>query len=222
MKDKKVIIYQLLAVSLLVSLVCTVAMGRRTSKEVEDVPRTPVTPNPEAPAEGWRKIAPVELKDNPIELVDGYKGILAMGNKEEHNAMTIGWGTLGVLWRKPIFTVFVSTSRFSHSLMEKNETFTVSFFNKSHYDDVMYLGHHSGRDGDKISKTNLHLTYTENGNPMFDDAFLVIECRKIYDAPFDYDKIDKECRTMYDGGKMGIHYEYAGEILNVFVNDSNR
>ena len=221
MKDRKVIIYQLLTVALLVALVCTVA-AKKNCKEAEEVHKTSATPKTEAPADGWRKIAPAEIKDNAIELVDGYKGILAMGNKEEHNAMTIGWGTLGVLWRKPIFTVFVSTSRFSHSLMEKNDTFTVSFFNKSHYDDVMYLGHHSGRDGDKISKTKLHLTYTENGNPMFDDAFLVIECRKIYDAPFDYEKIDKECRKMYDGGKTGIHYEYAGEILNVFVNDDNR
>ena len=252
MKDKKVIIYQLLSVALLVALICTVSAKTRlcTEKEVKEGQLTKMvtevskltaalkeekndatttaTPKPApatataAPYVGWRTIAPGEIKDNSIELIANINGILAMGNKDEHNAMTIGWGTFGVLWRKPIYTVYVSSSRFSHSLMEKNNMFTISFFNKSHKDDVMYLGHHSGRDGDKISKTKFHLNYTEDGNPIFDEAFLVIECRKIYSAPFDYEKIDKDCRKMYDGGRVGIHTEYVGEIVNVYVNDANR
>ena len=241
MKDKKVIIYQLLSVALLVALIHTVALQRRICNETavkiaqlnkmesdfnkmaepvkQDKPDATTSATPKA---GWRTIAPGEIKDNSVELIANINGILAMGNKEEHNAMTIGWGSFGVLWRKPIYTVYVSSSRFSHSLMEKNDTFTVSFFNKSHKEDVMYLGHHSGRDGDKISKTKFHLNYTDGGNPIFDEAFLVLECRKIYSAPFDYDKIDKDCRKMYDGGRMGIHTEYVGEIINVYVNDANR
>lgn len=220
MSDKRTIIYQLLAIASLIALVCTV-LSKKTYQEKPLDNAVIAAPDMEWTEDGWRRIAPSEIPDNAVRLIDDYKGILAMGDKDEHNAMTIGWGTLGVLWRKPIYTVFVSTSRFSHSLMEKNETFTVSFFNKSHMDDVMYLGRHSGRDGDKISKTKFHLNYTEGGNPMFDEAFMVIECRKIYDAPFDYEKIDGECRKMYDDG-LGIHFQYVGEILNVYVNDANR
>ena len=263
MKDKKIVIYQLLSVALLVALIHTVAVQRRICNETvvkiaqlnkmesevnkineavkEEKTDATTTATPQAapntttampqeapntttatPQAGWRKIAPKELKDNSVELIAHINGILAMGNKDEHNAMTIGWGAFGVLWSKPIYTVYVSSSRFSHSLMEKNDMFTVSFFNKSHKGDVMYLGHHSGRDGDKISKTHFHLNYTERGNPVFEEAFLILECRKIYSAPFDYDKIDKDCRKMYDVGRMGIHTEYVGEIVNVYVNDANR
>ena len=53
--------------------------------------------------------------------------------------------------------------------------------------------------------------------------FLVLTTSALlYSAPFDYEKIDKDCRKMYDGGRMGIHTEYVGEIVNVFVNDANR
>ncbi len=190
MKDKKVVIYQLLSVALLIALIYTVSIQRRlcnetavkiaqlnkmeseVNKTIEALKQdktdatTTATPKPApnttdaTPYDGWRTIAPGEIKDNSIDLIANINGILAMGNKDEHNAMTIGWGTFGVLWRKPIYTVYVSSSRFSHSLMEKNNMFTVSFFNKSHKDDVMYLGHHSGRNGDKISKTKFHLNYT--------------------------------------------------------------
>ena len=219
MNDKRTTVYQLLAIASLAALVCTVSIGGTVRQPYPG--DSAVSAESAQTESGWRRLAPSEIPDNAVHLIDSCKGILAMGDRDEHNAMTIGWGTLGVLWSKPVCTVFVSTDRFSHSLMEKNDTFTVSFFNKSHMDDVMYLGRHSGRDGDKISRTKFHLNYTEGGNPMFDEAFMVIECRKIYGAPFDLDKIDGECRKMYDSG-LGIHYQYVGEILNVYVNDENR
>ena len=42
------------------------------------------------------------------------------------NPMTIGWCQFGVVWGKPICTVFVRKSRYSHSLIEKTGRFTVS------------------------------------------------------------------------------------------------
>ena len=33
-----------------------------------------------------------------------------------HNTMTIGWGALGNIWGKPVFTVMVRHSRYTHEL----------------------------------------------------------------------------------------------------------
>ena len=228
MKDKKTLVYQLFCIALLIVLMGTILCRKSASATIEPTTLPAPAEAPQAvlqdipPSNGWKKIAPSEISDNAIDLIDNYKGILAMGNKDEHNAMTIGWGTLGVLWGKPIYTVFVSSSRFSYTLLEKYDTFTVTFFNKSHMKDVMYLGHHSGRDGDKISKTSLHLSYTDLGNPIFDEAFLVIECRKIYAAPFDSAKLQPAQKEFYEKRQIGIHSEYVGEILNVFVKEENR
>ena len=42
------------------------------------------------------------------------------------NPMTIGWGTLGVQWGKPIFIVFVRQSRHTKALLDKNGEFTIN------------------------------------------------------------------------------------------------
>ena len=44
----------------------------------------------------------------------------------EVNSMTIGWGTLGTEWAKPIFTVFVRQSRHTKTLLDKNGEFTIN------------------------------------------------------------------------------------------------
>ena len=43
------------------------------------------------------------------------------------NTMTIGWGTLGIEWGKPICTVFVRESRFTKGLLDKNPEFTIYY-----------------------------------------------------------------------------------------------
>lgn len=35
------------------------------------------------------------------------------------NTMTVSWGTLGIEWVKPIFTVFVREKRFTKQQLEK-------------------------------------------------------------------------------------------------------
>ena len=42
------------------------------------------------------------------------------------NTMTIGWGTIGIQWRKPIFIAFVRQSRLTKELLDKNLEFTVN------------------------------------------------------------------------------------------------
>lgn len=216
MKDHKMLVYQLLIIALIIALGLTVWQARYARPAEEPAPVA------ETDADGWRRIEPSEIQENPIELFDGYKGILAMGKEGETNAMTIGWGTIGMLWREPVLNVYVSSSRYSHQLMERNDEFTVSFFNRSFMDDIMYLGRHSGRDGDKISHTNMHLRYTDRGNPAFDEAFMTIECSKQYGAPFDSARIGDIPQHLYGSLPIGIHSVYVGKILNIYVKDANR
>ena len=39
--------------------------------------------------------------------------LLCAGNKEKSNAMTIGWGGIGTLWRKTALTVYVAEKRYT-------------------------------------------------------------------------------------------------------------
>ena len=162
----------------------------------------------------WHVIKPTELK-NPVELFDKDWMALAVGNKDDMNAMTIGWGEIGELWERPVVTVYVSSSRYTHSFMERNEYFTVTSFPRNHRPALQYIGTHSGRDGDKLKAAGLTPEFTTLGNPIFKEANLAIECRIIYSAPFDPERMDSSVRQIYDKGS-GIHTMYIGEIVNVW------
>lgn len=47
------------------------------------------------------------------------KGILITTKANKINAMTIGWGSLGIEWGLPIFTAYVRTGRFTAEQLQK-------------------------------------------------------------------------------------------------------
>ena len=76
--------------------------------------------------------------------------LLTAGDKENFNTMTVSWGGLGTIWGKPVATVYVRTSRYTHDYMDNNEYFTVSFYPEEYKKVLGVLGSKSGRDMDKI------------------------------------------------------------------------
>ena len=164
-----------------------------------------------------REIQPTEISQNPIELFDRQWALVTAGVPGEVNTMTISWGSLGELWNKPVVTVYVSSSRYTHQFMEKNDHFTVAFFPPECRAALQYLGSHSGRDRDKIKESGLTLEWLESGLPSFEEATMIIEARKIYGAPFNTEGFGDVPAKTYASGRMGIHSEYVGEIEHVWV-----
>lgn len=143
--------------------------------------------------------------------------ILAAGDKDSYNAMTIGWGGMGTLWgrNRPVVTVYVAPKRFTHQFMEKSRYFTVMQF--SDINVVQYMGKHSGRDGDKAKALGLHVAYTKNGTPYFKEADAVIECEIMYAAPFEEKNFRNDVpKKTYSNFPAGIHSMYIGEVVGAW------
>ena len=143
--------------------------------------------------------------------------ILAAGDKDSYNAMTIGWGGMGTLWgrNRPVVTVYVAQKRFTHQFMEKSRYFTVMQF--SDINVVQYMGKHSGRDGDKAKALGLHVAYTKNGTPYFKEADAVIECEIMYGAPFEEKNFRNDVpKKTYSNFPAGIHSMYIGEVVSAW------
>ena len=164
-----------------------------------------------------REIKATEIRENPIELFDEKWALVTAGVPGDVNTMTISWGSLGELWNRPVVTVYVSDSRYTHAFMEKNDHFTVAFFPPEQRGALQYLGTHSGRDGDKIAASGLTLEWLESGLPSFAEADMVIEARKIYGAPFSAEGFGDVPAALYASGRMGVHSVYVGEIEHVWV-----
>ena len=164
---------------------------------------------------------------NKFNIVEGfeYNGfqwfrdaqLLAAGNKEKSNAMTIGWGAIGTLWQRPALTVYVAEKRYTKEFMDREEYFTVMSFDVENSKVLNYMGTKSGRDGDKAHALGLHTAYTPNGTPYYTEATMVIECRIMYAAPFDPSGFKSDVpKNMYSRFPAGIHSMYIGEVVNAW------
>jgi len=140
------------------------------------------------------------------------------------NTMTIGWGTLGVEWKKPLFTVFVRQSRYTKALLEKNGEFTINVPLKG--TDVKHIlgvcGSKSGRDMDKIKELGLTLEEPEVISvPGIKELPLTLECRVVYKQDQDLSALEEEKRLHYykpgtrDDGDF--HTAYYGEVLAAYI-----
>lgn len=166
-----------------------------------------------------REIQPTEIKENPISLFDETWALVTAGVPGKLNTMTISWGSLGELWNKPVVTVYVSSSRYTHEFMERNGRFTVAFFPERYRQALNYLGTHSGRDSDKIAASGLTLEFLDSGQPSFAEARMVIEARKIYGAPFSTEGMGDVPAQFYASRNLGVHSVYVGEIEHVWVRE---
>ena len=134
-------------------------------------------------------------------------GVTADG---ESNAMTVSWGEAGVLWNKPIFTVFIRPTRYTYTLAERTDTATLSFFPEELKKTLSYFGRVSGRDEDKLEKLSHK---TENGILTFNDATLTLVGKKLYYTDIDPDKfVDTTLESNYDND---YHRVYVYEIIEV-------
>ncbi|MCX6251056.1 MAG: flavin reductase family protein [Bacteroidetes bacterium] len=155
-----------------------------------------------------------DLFQKTIEILDGNGALLVSGSPP--NAMTIGWGTIGIIWGRPIFIVYVRPTRYTYQLMEKSEDFSVNFLLGKYSAEIGICGARSGRDTDKISRCNFTMV---KGllipTPYIAESDFHYECRIIERNTLDPGTLDQLIINRYYPIK-DFHRLYFGEILGVF------
>lgn len=164
--------------------------------------------------ENMRILKPEELGDNPFELIGKEWLLLAAEREAQTNAMTVSWGGLGILWRKPVAFVFVRHSRYTLEFIEKADTFSLSAFDDPGHKLLGYFGSVSGRTEDKIAKSGL-TQFSHDNTPCFEQSKLTIVCRKLFaqellPESFTDRSILESCYSDHD-----YHRMYVGEVLSV-------
>lgn len=147
---------------------------------------------------------------------------------EKVNTMTIGWGTIGIEWGKPIFTVFVREGRFTREMLDQNPEFTINVPVESTDKKILgYCGSKSGRDCDKIA--DLGLTLVEPGEisvPGIKELPITLECKVIYRQTQDLAAITPENQARYYPQDVGsdspranrdVHIAYYGQIVGAYL-----
>ena len=144
-------------------------------------------------------------------------GLLLVGAKPDgsSNIMTIGWGSIGTVWGRPVFTVLVRPSRYTQEFMEEGKDFTVNVPSESLAEAVSYCGTVSGRDHSKAADKNLTLSPgQEVGCPIIEECLIHYECRKLLCTEIHPAMLDGEIQTNFYPAD-DFHRLYYGEIVCV-------
>jgi flavin reductase (DIM6/NTAB) family NADH-FMN oxidoreductase RutF len=143
--------------------------------------------------------------------------LITAGNRDSFNMMTASWGGIGILWNKPVAFCFVRPQRYTFEFMEKYENFTLSFYDEGYRSALNLCGSHSGREIDKVKETGLTPAFDDKA-VYFDEAKLVLICRKLYSQDFEASSFfDKELLNNYKTGDY--HRMYVSEIEKVLVKE---
>ena len=147
------------------------------------------------------------------------KGILLTTKvNDEVNTMTIGWGTMGIEWGRPVFIAYVRESRYTHEMIEKSGEFTVNIPVGSVDKKILSVcGTKSGRDMDKIKELGLTLVEPENISvPGIKELPLTLECKVLYRMEQTLDTIPGDIiEKYYPNGDF--HYAYYGQIVGAYI-----
>jgi len=157
------------------------------------------------------------IKDNTFKLIGTDWMLITAGTKSSFNTMTASWGGFGILWDKPVTFCFIRPQRYTYEFVEKNDFFTLTFFEEKYRDILELCGTKSGRDIDKIKATGLVPLETERGNIYFEQAQMVLECQKIYNDDIKPENfIISEIETRIYPAR-DYHRLYIAEIINALV-----
>ena len=159
----------------------------------------------------FTEIKPTEIQDNPIQLIGKEWMLVTAGSPDNFNTMTASWGSIGELWFKPVCFCFLRPQRYTYEFMEKNDVFTLSFFDQKYKPQLNFFGSRSGRETDKVAECGFTARPADNGSVFFDEARLVLECRKLYFQDMEpANFLDESLIKNYP--KDDFHRMYVGEI----------
>ena len=143
--------------------------------------------------------------------------LVAQGKNGKPNPMTIGWGLIGSIWSRPVFTVLVRPSRYTHQLLEENGDFTVNVLPQKMKAAADLCGTVSGRTHDKFAEAKLTAAPgLQSHTPTIAESVIAYECRTIMTNDVPPERLDRAIRgSAYTSGDF--HRLYFGQILCVLA-----
>ena len=159
-----------------------------------------------------------KLNGNFVNMIHQGWPVLTVQDEGKVNGMTVNWVQIGWLWNKPVVSVYVRPQRHTYPLINKEEYFSLDFFEESERKNLSYLGSASGKDEDKLAHCN-YTTSIINNAPVIDQAKLVMTLKKLHVTDLKEEQFyDKEVMDKAYPNK-DFHRVFVAEITGVFEKD---
>lgn len=165
----------------------------------------------------FKEISPYNIPDNVFKLLDKDWMLITAGTPQDFNPMTASWGHLGILWNLPIAIAYIRPQRHTFGFANKSDCYTLSFFAEEHRDILKFCGSRSGRDHDKVKETGLKPLFTETGGIYYEQARLVMECRKVYQDQLKPEHFIDPSIAKKNYPKDDFHTFYMGKVIRCLI-----
>ena len=145
--------------------------------------------------------------------------LVTLGADGKPNVMTIGWGTMGAIWSRPVFIVLVRPSRYSYSRLEQVGDFTVNVPPWELAVAVNHCGTVSGRDHDKFQEMRLTpIPSREVRAPIIQECLVHYECRTLHRNDVAPEALKQAVREEFYA-EGDFHRVYFGEIVAAYADE---
>lgn len=174
-----------------------------------------------------REVNPFDYAGEICKALPG--GVLLTTKQGEAiNTMTIGWGTIGIEWRHPIFIAFVRESRHTRQMLQENAEFTVNVpMGQVDKKILSVCGTKSGRDVNKIEALGLTLEEPlEISVPGIRELPLTLECKVLYSQKQELSAIPEDILArfypveddrLHPGSDRDYHIAYYAQIVKAYI-----
>lgn len=159
-----------------------------------------------------------EFSENPFKLIGSDWMLITAKKGDKTNMMTASWGGVGILWNKPVATIYVRPQRYTKEFIDNEEYFSLCVLPEEYRQILNYCGTKSGRDEDKIAETKLTIDESEKA-PIFKEARLVLICKKLYAQDLTEQSFIDKSLVEKNYQAKDFHTMYIAEIEKILTND---
>ena len=129
----------------------------------------------------FKEIPSVAINEDVFKTIGTSAGkdfyVITAGKEAYYNSMIGSGGGLGTFFRKPTAWNILRADRYTLEMIEKERSYTLSYFPDEFKRQALILGDTSGRDSEKMKKIELTAIQTPSGNMTFKESRLIIECK---------------------------------------------
>ena len=127
--------------------------------------------------------------------------VVTLDGRGQVDLMPAGWAMIAS-HQPPMFAIAVGHTRYTHETIQAGKEFVVAFPSPGMEAATLYCGTHSGRDVDKLARTNLQVSPARHVKPPLIKGCIVnLECRLASATP------------------AGDHTIFVGEVVASHVED---
>lgn len=159
-----------------------------------------------------------DLELNPFKMIGKQWTLITSGDLESFNMMIASWGSFGILWGKPVATIYVRPSRYTKEFIDRNELLTLSYYPEKYRKALSVCGSRSGRDFDKMHQSGL-TPLAVDGSVTFEEAELTFVGKRIYGDWLKAEAFTQTTEIITDCyPQLDFHEQYVVEILAAYRN----